>query len=94
MGAGLSRFSAGQSPEIRYDWLLEYAESAIKYANSVSLEAFTSDGKKYMALAYQASESPYECSIGQNLRFALSKDGEPTTPAGLSEPPPICQPAL
>jgi hypothetical protein len=75
MGGTLSSAAAGQQAQTQLSWLLHYSDSAIKYANYVSLEAFQKDGIKYLAMAYQASEAPHECSQNQHLRFALSKDG-------------------
>lgn len=77
MGAALSSHNAGHNAEKSVQWLLDYQESAIKYASSVSLEAFDKDGVRYLAVAYHASDSPHVCSPTQHLRFALSKDGMP-----------------
>ncbi len=52
---------------------------AIKYASSSSLAVIRrGDGSKWLALAYQASDTAYEGSRGQHIRFALSKDGGET----------------
>lgn len=75
MGGTLSSQSAHQKAETKFNTLLHYADSAIKYANYSTLETFTTDGVKMLALAYQASEAPHACSQNQHLRFALSKDG-------------------
>lgn len=81
MGASLSSHATNQQPDVSLTWLLHYADSAVKYASYASLETFTKDGTKLLALAFQASDAPHECSQQQHLRFALSKDGaRPATP--------------
>ena len=56
---------------------------AIKYASSSSLAVIRrGDGSKWLALAYQASDKPYEGSRSQHLRFSLSKDGGETFSPG------------
>lgn len=56
---------------------------AVKYASSSSLAVIRrADGSKWLALAYQASDQPYEGSRSQHLRFSLSKDGGETFSPG------------
>lgn len=76
MGAALSSQSAAP-PHSQTDlaWLLNYSDSTLKYASHVTLETLQFGDTKLLALAYQASESPYEGSPSQHLRFSLSKDG-------------------
>jgi hypothetical protein len=74
MGGTLSR-QAAQQAEIKTQWLLDYRDSGIKYAAVASLEAFTIEDTKYLALAYQASEKKFVGSDSQHIRFCLSKDG-------------------
>ncbi|PRW44584.1 BNR Asp-box repeat [Chlorella sorokiniana] len=80
MGAGYSS-GKGDSPlaDLKFSWALRYADSPVKYASSSSLAVIKrGDGSKWLALAYQASDTPHEGSRGQHLRFALSKDGGET----------------
>jgi BNR repeat-like domain len=78
MGAAISSYGVTQQPTIKSEWLLHYEDSLVKYASHASLETFVQDGVTLLALAYQASEAPYEGSTNQHLRFALSKDGGET----------------
>jgi hypothetical protein len=79
MGAAISSYGgATQQPTIKSEWLLQYEDSLVKYASNASLETFNQEGVTFLALAYQASEAPYEGSPNQHLRFALSKDGGET----------------
>ena len=76
MGVGLSSFRSTQNAQISHAWLCEFADSTVKYASRPSLESFSSGETQYLALSYQASESPLPCNPQQHLRFSLSKDGE------------------
>ena len=79
MGASSSRQSKSESQpkmEANYKWLVQYEDSAIKYASHITLETFTLFGTTpYLAVAYAASETRHEGSPAQLLRFQLSKDG-------------------
>lgn len=77
MGAGYSRQS-GELAEITHSWALNFDSSTIKYASGASLESYTHKGKKFLGLAFQASESAYECNPSQHLRFMRSTDGGET----------------
>jgi hypothetical protein len=74
MGQGLSTQSAPLAQK-SFTWLLNYGDSAVKYASGASLEVMQRpEGVKLLALAYQASDVPLACSHSQNLRFQFSKD--------------------
>lgn len=75
MGQGHS----AQLAQLEYNWLLQFADSAVSYASHVGLECFEYGGIKTLAVAYQAAtDVNHEGSRHQHIRFAISKDGGET----------------